>query len=280
MRLRFASMLGITTILAASLFVAGCAKKSTDNSANNTGGSTATNQPAAGQNSTDQTATSQPPQAGDSSGGVANSGSAPAAVTPAPPLPPATIDVTLPAGTKLSVLIDETVSSKTNSAGDSFAASLARPVILDGRTIFPKHSAVTGRVTNAVPSGRLKTPAELAVKLVAIRADGNTYNISTKTIASKGDSHKNRNLGFIGGGGAGGALIGGLAGGGKGALIGGLIGAGAGTAGAAATGKKDISIAAETRMLFVTSAPVTVTVANTPPAPAETGAGAQGSNQD
>ena len=58
----------------------------------------------------------------------------------------------------------------------------------------------------------------------------------------------------------GGALLGGLAGGGKGALIGSMIGAGAGTAGAAATGKKEISLPAETRMTFYLLRSVTVSV--------------------
>lgn len=247
MRLRFSSMLGLAAILTANLLVVGCAKKSTDDTGNT---------------ATDQTANSANP----SGGGMNNTASAPK--KPSPPPPPATIDLTVPAGTNLSVVINQTLSSKTSNPGDSFDGSLATPITVDGRTIFPKDSTVTGTVVNAVPSGRLKTPAELAVKIVSIRANGSTYKLSTETISSKGGSHKNRNLGFIGGGGAGGALIGGLAGGGKGALIGGLIGAGAGTAGAAATGKKDISIAAETRMRFATSAPVTVTVPNTPPPPA------------
>lgn len=257
MRLRFSSIFGLTAILAANLLVVGCAKKSTDDDTNNM---------ASDQN----TSTSS----GGSSNAKARRSSEPR--KPVPPPPPATIDVTVPAGTNLSVIINQTISSKTNNPGDRFDASLAAPIIVDGRTIFAKNSVVTGKVTSAVPSGRLKTPAELAVTLVSIQANGSTYNLATQAISSKGGSHKNRNLGFIGGGGAGGALIGGLAGGGKGALIGGLIGAGAGTAGAAATGKKDISIAAETRMSFVTSAPVTVTVKNTPAAPA----GAQDSSQN
>jgi hypothetical protein len=69
-----------------------------------------------------------------------------------------------------------------------------------------------------------------------------------------------RNLGFIGGGAAGGALIGGLAGGGTGALIGSALGAGAGTAGAAATGKKEITLPAETRLSFRLRQPLAVTV--------------------
>jgi hypothetical protein len=64
---------------------------------------------------------------------------------------------------------------------------------------------------------------------------------------------------FAGGGGAFGALVGGLAGGGKGALIGGLAGAGAGTAGSAMTGNQQIFLPAETLLTFRLEHPVHVT---------------------
>ncbi len=61
---------------------------------------------------------------------------------------------------------------------------------------------------------------------------------------------------MIGGGTGLGAIIGGIAGGGKGAAIGALAGAGAGTAGATMTGKRDISIPAETVLSFKLSQPL------------------------
>ena len=63
---------------------------------------------------------------------------------------------------------------------------------------------------------------------------------------------------LIGGGTGLGALIGGLAGGGKGAAIGAGVGAGAGTAGAYATGKKDVVFGAERRLTFKTTEDVVV----------------------
>ena len=169
-------------------------------------------------------------------------------------------EITIPEGTQFEVTIDETLTSKGNHAGDSFVASLSRPVLADGKTIIPAGAHATGRVVDAKESGRLHVPARLSVALSSVEVSGKSYDIETNTIAETGKNHNKRNLTFIGGGAAGGALIGGLAGGGVGALIGSGIGAGAGTAGAAATGKKDISLPAETRLKFRLTRSVTVSI--------------------
>jgi hypothetical protein len=117
-----------------------------------------------------------------------------------------------------------------------------------------------GRVVDAKDSGRLHVPARVSVALSSLEVSGKSYDIDTNTIGETGKNHNKRNIGFIGGRAAGGALIGGLAGGGKGALIGSLIGAGAGTAGAAATGKKAISMPAATHLRFHLLRPIRVTV--------------------
>jgi outer membrane lipoprotein SlyB len=166
----------------------------------------------------------------------------------------------IPEGTTLRVTIDETLSSNNSHAGDLFAASTSEPVIIDGNLVIPKGARVSGRVVDAKESGRLHVPARLAVALNSIEVDGKSYDVQSSTYSLKGRNHNKRNLGFIGGGAAGGALIGGLAGGGAGALIGSAVGAGAGTAGAAATGKKDITLPAETRLSFRLQQPVSVSV--------------------
>lgn len=169
-------------------------------------------------------------------------------------------DITIPEGAQLDVVMDETLASNRNHAGESFSASLSQPIVRDGKTIIPAGAHVTGRVVDAKDSGRLHVPARLSVALTSVEVSGKSYDIETNTIGEKGKNHNKRNAAFIGGGAAGGALIGGLAGGGKGALIGSLVGAGAGTAGAAATGKKDISLPAETRLEFRLLRSVTVSV--------------------
>jgi ABC-type phosphate transport system permease subunit len=111
----------------------------------------------------------------------------------------------------------------------------------------------------AVHSGHFSHPGRLEVALTRVQVDGNWIEVSTSDTSRRGGSHRNNNLGWIGGGGVGGALIGGLAAGGKGALIGGPIGVGAGTAVAFFTGKKNVHLPAETELRFYTSRPVPVT---------------------
>ncbi len=169
-------------------------------------------------------------------------------------------DVTIPEGTSLHITVDETLTSDRSHAGDRFAASISEPVVVNGKTVIPRGAKVVGRVVDAKESGRLHSPARLAVALSSIEAEGKSYDLESSTYSLNGKNHNKRNLALIGGGAAGGALIGGLAGGGKGALIGTAVGAGAGTAGAAATGKKEIALPAETRLTFRLLRPVTVSV--------------------
>jgi hypothetical protein len=158
--------------------------------------------------------------------------------------------IILPAETALEVRLTNGLSSKDNNAGDTFTASIERDVTMNGKTVIPKGAEVTGRVTNAVPSGRLKQRAELSVTLASVTVGGKTYDISTSTVGHKEGSKAGRDVLFIGGGSGAGAGIGAIAGGGKGAAIGALIGAGAGTAGAMMTGQKDVKFPAESVLRF------------------------------
>jgi hypothetical protein len=107
-------------------------------------------------------------------------------------------------------------------------------------------------------SGHLQTPAELVVTLTSLEVGGKTYEILTSDRSWRGHSHKKRDTELIGGGAGVGGLIGALVGHGKGAAIGAGIGADGGTATAYATGRKDISIPAETPLRFVLRRPITV----------------------
>ena len=171
------------------------------------------------------------------------------------------VSVTVPAGAELAVRLGQEISSGTASDGAAFEGTLANALVVNGIEVAPVGSAVTGKVTHAVSSGRLNRPAELSLVLTSFTAKGGEkVDISTSAWSMKGESHKKRNLEMIGGGAGAGALIGALAGGKKGAAIGGAVGAGGGTGVAAYTGKKEIVLAPETKLAFKLSEPATVTI--------------------
>jgi len=159
-------------------------------------------------------------------------------------------EVTLPAGTVLTVRLASTVGSKTSNTGDRFNATIATPVASDGKVVLPKGTEVQGKVAQAVPQGRFKGGASLSLALESVTVGGDAYDIKTNSVSRYQKGKGKRTAAMIGGGAGGGALIGGLAGGGKGALIGALLGGGAGTAGAAYTGEKEIVLPAESMLSF------------------------------
>ncbi len=165
---------------------------------------------------------------------------------------------TIPAGAKIPVLTDQSVSSKTAKAGQTVTGTVAQDVTVGGRVVIPKGSATKLTVSGVQASGRLSTPAKLYLRLRTVTVGGKTYTFATNSVGRTEKGKGKRDAGFIGGGAAGGAIIGALAGGGKGAAIGAGAGAGAGTVGAAATGKKDIEYPAETRLSFTTRTAVAI----------------------
>ena len=168
--------------------------------------------------------------------------------------------VTVPEHTAINVRLDQTVATNRSRAGDHFEATVSQPVVVDGKTVIPKGAHAEGLVVDSRQSGRLKGRARLQLALQTVDVDGQNYNVRTLSHPRIGRDHKKRNWAWIGGGAAGGAVIGALAGGGTGALIGGPVGAGAGATVALVTGKKDIKLRAETPVKFELSEPVTINV--------------------
>ena len=161
-------------------------------------------------------------------------------------------------GTKISVVIDQAVSSKTAKMGQTVTGTVSQDVASGGKVVIPRGSAAKLTVSSVQASGRLSTPAKLYLRLRTVTVGGKKYTLSTSSAGRAEGGKGKRDAGFIGGGAAGGAIIGALAGGGKGAAIGAAAGAGAGTAGAAATGKKEIDLPAETKLVFTTRTSVDI----------------------
>jgi hypothetical protein len=200
-----------------------------------------------GKQNTPASSTENPNAAGGSApGGNAAGGNAskPAAAKPVKET------FTIPAGTVITVRLGETLSSKSSSVGQGFSATVAEPVVVDGKTVIEKGAAARGSVVDAKAMGHFKGGALLEVRLTSVTIDGKDTSVDTGMVARSVKGKGKRSAGFIGGGAGAGALIGALAGGGKGAAIGAAAGAGAGTAGAAFTGNKEITLPAETPLTF------------------------------
>jgi len=186
---------------------------------------------------------------------------------------PKSSTVSVPAGTPVHVRITDELSSETAQPGDTFRGVLENPIEVNGKTVYPRGSAVTGRVRAVVTSGRLSRPGVLELELTKVESGGKSSTLATEPWRLKGKSHTKSNVTKIGGGTAAGAIIGAIAGGGKGAAIGAGVGAAAGTGVAAATGKQPATVESESLVTFTTTEPATASAASTPAAAAPPASG-------
>jgi hypothetical protein len=175
--------------------------------------------------------------------------------------PAAPHTVTLPAGTQLPIVLDTPVGSATSRVEEPVRAHLARAVSHDGIVVLPERSVVSGVVTSAKRSGKVKGRAHVAVRFDAVTPDGGErYAIQTAAVGRTAPATKKKDALEIGGPAAGGALVGAILGGKKGALIGTAAGGGAGTAVVLSTSGREVRIPEGAELTLQLSAPVTVTV--------------------
>jgi len=163
--------------------------------------------------------------------------------TSQPPRPaPKPRPIEIPEGTELTMALEATVSSATSHAGDVVIAKLTEPIRLGERVVVPEGSRVMGRVTTAMPSGRVKGRARLAIAFESLEWKGHTAAIEATGIDITAGSSKKKDAALVGGGAGAGAIIGGIVNGGKGAAVGAAIGAGAGGGAVLATKGKEVHL--------------------------------------
>jgi hypothetical protein len=212
--------------------------------------------PAAGQTEEAMTTTIVPPAAGIPAPKPLNP-----TISAVPQPPPEPEKVSIPAGTRLTIRVDQRISVKHSRPGVRFTGEIVIPVRGDDKTVpVPKGSPVTGIVDVAHRRGRFKGRSELELRLISLAVNGTTYRLNTRDIEETKKGKGKRSAAMIGGGTGAGMLVGGLATGGVGLAVGGLVGGGAGTATAALTGNRDIVIPAESIVHFTMASDLLVKV--------------------
>lgn len=193
------------------------------------------------------------------------------------PLPVENIpaQLTIPAGALLSVRMDQTISSDRNQAGDTFTATLERPVVVDGLVVARRGETLVGRVAEAEKAGRVKGTSRLAVELLELSlVDGTQVPLRTQLIGRAGGTSTGTDATVIGTTTGVGAAIGAIAGNGgrnsigagPGAAIGAGAGAAAGILGVLLTRGKQTVIYPETILTFRLDQPLTVNTSRAPQA--------------
>jgi hypothetical protein len=174
------------------------------------------------------------------------------------PTPPKPEPVTIGAGTPIKIRTQSELSTKSAKTGDTFTATLAEPLEIEGKVIAPRGAQVEGRVVDSDPGGRVKGVATISVRLTQLRVGDREVAIQTSTFARQAHATKRKDATEIGIGAGIGAAIGAIAGGGQGAAIGAASGGAAGTGVVLATHGDPAVIGVESVLTFRLTAPVIV----------------------
>ena len=152
----------------------------------------------------------------------------------APRVTPEEREYVVPAGTRILLSLVNSVNTKHSHDGDRVYLEAAFPVVIDGRTVVPKGSTVTGTVSKAKRPGKVVGKGELYIRFDQMTLpNGVTRDFQSRLAsADNGSGQVDRNEGTIkGSGDRGGDAKTVATGAGIGATIGGVAGRSVGTAG-------------------------------------------------
>ena len=162
----------------------------------------------------------------------------------------------IPAGIKIKVRTGQRVSTKSAKDGDRVLATLAEPIVVNGRTIAEKGADAVLRVTDSDDGGRVKGVAHISVKLTHLEFQGGRQiDLETNTITRQAKRTRKEDATKVAVASGVGAAIGAIAGGGRGAAIGAGSGAAAGTGVVMATRGEPAEIASESLLTFELRSP-------------------------
>jgi hypothetical protein len=122
----------------------------------------------------------------------------PAGISPSHSLIPSV--TRLPEGTPLAICLQRDLSSASARPGDSFAATLDAPIVIDGQILVERGAAASGRVLEAKSSTGPRDPGYLRLALVSLTVGERTVPIATSSLFAKGGSREDRSSAMIGAG--------------------------------------------------------------------------------
>jgi type IV secretion system protein VirB10 len=184
-------------------------------------------------------------------------------------------EVTLNEGTKLTLRLNDHLSTKTARSGDRFSAEVVTPIYKGNTVVIPAGTIVNGRVGNIKRPGRIKGRAEMDLRFESIRLPNGFEEPIVARFANldrrekgevdregtiKGQGSKGKDTAVIATGGGVGAGIGAIAGGAKGTAIGGGAGAIIGLGTVLATRGKDLELQRGTELDIVLDRPLRIAV--------------------
>ena len=180
---------------------------------------------------------------------------------PAPPVPQAAVpsELTVPAGTFITVRLMGSLSSDVNQQGDGFSATLEQPIVVNGWVVARRGQIAVGHVAEVQKAGRVKGVSSMGLALSDIPVvDGRQFPVMSQLIQTSAGTSKGRDALAVAGTTGLGAAIGGAVDGGTGAGIGAAAGAAAGIAGVLLTPGRPTVFPPETLLTFRLQAPVTI----------------------
>lgn len=173
-------------------------------------------------------------------------------------------EVTVAAGTVVTIEFDDSVSTESSDPGDHFAATVIEPVYVDQELAIDRGSRVHGKVVDVNRGKKIGGKAKLTLEFTALELPNGEQTPIDATLYSAGKSQAGKDAATIGGSAAGGAILGRIIGhqsdqDDEGTAIGAVVGAAIGTAIAAGTDGQPVTIPAGTSLSIQLDSPVRVT---------------------
>jgi hypothetical protein len=139
--------------------------------------------------------------------------------------------IVVPQGTAMRFKLSTSLSTKTTNLGDTFEATVASPVSVNGRVAIPEGASVSGHVVLAQQPGKASGRGQLQLSYDKITFGGHSYDLGTRSEIYESKSGTKKDVELIGGGAVAGGVVGAILGGkgsvGKGAAVGAAAGTGA-----------------------------------------------------